>query len=142
MQVLNLIQELLPHVAALNLLSTNMHQATGPLEGVGGHQDFQGCFQSSSSSSTTSHHYAWVESDHPYKPASVSNYRCVWLVLTSRMFCWLNECYSFANKMVSLREREREHMCFWGMLYKQRILKSNYKPILSSTTFISTLWVV
>jgi len=75
-QVLNLIQELLPHVAALNLLSTNMHQAAGSLDGVGGHQDFQGCFQSSSSS-TTSHHYAWVESDHPYKPASVSNYRCV-----------------------------------------------------------------
>jgi E3 ubiquitin-protein ligase MYCBP2 len=32
-----------------------------------------------SATSTTSHHYAWVESDHPYKPATVSNYRCVWL---------------------------------------------------------------
>ncbi|PNF26946.1 hypothetical protein B7P43_G12700 [Cryptotermes secundus] len=72
-QVLNLIQELLPHVAALNSLSSNMHQSTGSLDSVGG-QDSQGYFQPSSTN-TTSHHYAWVESDHPYKPATVSNYR-------------------------------------------------------------------
>jgi E3 ubiquitin-protein ligase MYCBP2 len=76
-QVLNLIQELLPHVAALNLLSSNMHQSTGSIDSVGG-QDSQGYLQPSTTS-TTSHHYAWVESDHPYKPATVSNYRSVWL---------------------------------------------------------------
>jgi len=26
---------------------------------------------------TTSHHYAWVESDHPYKAATVSNYKYI-----------------------------------------------------------------
>lgn len=53
--VLHLIQELLPHVAALNLL-----EGVNPDEPV---------------KPTTSNHYAWVESEHPYKPASVSNYR-------------------------------------------------------------------
>ncbi|XP_017786826.1 PREDICTED: E3 ubiquitin-protein ligase MYCBP2-like isoform X2 [Nicrophorus vespilloides] len=52
-QILNLIQEMLPHVAALNLLSSGGDDLT----------------------TTTSHHYTWVQSDHPYKPATVSNYR-------------------------------------------------------------------
>ncbi|XP_034942184.1 E3 ubiquitin-protein ligase MYCBP2-like [Chelonus insularis] len=65
-QVLTLIQEMLPHVAGLNLLSAmGMSQVS----------------QDSESQShfvppvTTSHHYTWLESDHPYKPATVSNYK-------------------------------------------------------------------
>ncbi|XP_076065953.1 MYC binding protein highwire isoform X3 [Oratosquilla oratoria] len=60
--VLGLIQEILPHVAALNnlILATQKNAVTETIEGC---------------HTTTSHHYAWVESDHPYKPATVSNYR-------------------------------------------------------------------
>jgi len=48
--VLSLIHELLPHTAALNLL----HEHPQP---------------------QCSQHYAWVESEHPYRPATVSSYR-------------------------------------------------------------------
>ncbi|RZF32322.1 hypothetical protein LSTR_LSTR001786 [Laodelphax striatellus] len=68
-QVLGLIQDLLPHVAALNLLGGG-----GSLARSSSTVDSAGCHDPSS---TTSHYYAWVESDHPYKPASVSNYRVV-----------------------------------------------------------------
>ncbi|XP_037787011.1 E3 ubiquitin-protein ligase MYCBP2-like isoform X1 [Penaeus monodon] len=60
--VLGLIQEILPHVAALNNLSLVTQQTAIP-------ETIEGCH------TTTSHHYAWVESDHPYKPATVANYR-------------------------------------------------------------------
>lgn len=76
--MLNLIQELLPHVSALNLLSCGMGQSTSSVDSVTCHDAVN---------TTTSHHYAWVESDHPYKPATVSNYRynvckvisCMWV---------------------------------------------------------------
>lgn len=65
-QVLNLIQDMLPHVAALNLLS-NGNEQLGPTI----YQDsFEGGFIN-----TTSQHYTWVQSDHPYKASSVYNYR-------------------------------------------------------------------
>ncbi|KAK4298747.1 hypothetical protein Pmani_028926 [Petrolisthes manimaculis] len=60
--VLGLIQEILPHVAALNNLSLVTQQTAIP-------ETMEDCH------TTTSHHYAWVESDHPYKPAAVANYR-------------------------------------------------------------------
>lgn len=62
--MLGLLQELLPHVSALNLLQ---HELLHP-----------SCSEDNSSDTTTvtsSNHRAWVESDHPYKPATVSNYR-------------------------------------------------------------------
>ncbi|XP_063236464.1 E3 ubiquitin-protein ligase MYCBP2 isoform X2 [Bacillus rossius redtenbacheri] len=67
-QVLGLIQELLPHVAALNSLAPPMHRSAGSSDSLPDHQ-------APCTTTTTSHHYAWVESDHPYKPATVSNYR-------------------------------------------------------------------
>ncbi|CAK9797457.1 E3 ubiquitin-protein ligase MYCBP2 [Anthophora quadrimaculata] len=63
-QVLTLIQEMLPHVAALNLLSISSESISQP--------DTQ---THVSTPVTTSHHYTWLESDHPYKPATVSHYR-------------------------------------------------------------------
>lgn len=67
MQIINLIQEMLPHVAALNLLaSTNQTNATMIVSG----NEFP-----DSLANTTSQHYTWVQSEHPYKPATVSNYR-------------------------------------------------------------------
>lgn len=62
--VLGLIQEILPHVAALNNLSLVTQQTAIP-------ETMEDCH------TTTSHHYAWVESDHPYRPAAVANFRFV-----------------------------------------------------------------
>lgn len=65
-QILTLIQEMLPHVAALNLLST-----------MGTSQISQDSETQSHFAPpvTTSHHYTWLESEHPYKPATVSYYK-------------------------------------------------------------------
>lgn len=64
-QVLNLIQDMLPHVAALNLMSGGSDSSLT----CQGYQDsFEGV-------NTTSQHYTWVQSDHPYKAAGVYNYR-------------------------------------------------------------------
>ncbi|KAG7189524.1 hypothetical protein KM043_017215 [Ampulex compressa] len=65
-QVLTLIQEMLPHVAALNLLSTM------GISQVSQDSEAQSRFLPPV---TTSHHYAWLESDHPYKSAAVSHYK-------------------------------------------------------------------
>ncbi|KAK9309341.1 hypothetical protein QLX08_000965 [Tetragonisca angustula] len=65
-QILTLIQETLPHVAALNLLSTMGSSEISQDSELQSHV---------STPTTTSHHYTWLESDHPYKPATVSHYR-------------------------------------------------------------------
>lgn len=65
-QILTLIQEMLPHVAALNLLSTMGSSEISQDNEVQAHIP---------TPITTSHHYTWLESDHPYKPATVSHYR-------------------------------------------------------------------
>ncbi|CAB0004105.1 unnamed protein product, partial [Nesidiocoris tenuis] len=64
-QVLGLLQELLPHVSALNLEQLEILQsvlAENP---------------SDAPTNTTSIHKSWVESNHPYQPATVSNHRVV-----------------------------------------------------------------
>nr|XP_049693135.1 E3 ubiquitin-protein ligase MYCBP2 isoform X3 [Helicoverpa armigera] len=61
-KLLEQIHALLPHVAALNLL------LPGPEE-----------------ASTTGHYYTWLESDHPYKQATVTNMR----VLFPRSVSWV-----------------------------------------------------
>lgn len=55
---------MLPHVAALNLLS-------GP-SSVSQDNEMQMHF---TSPITTSTHYTWLESEHPYKPATVTQYK-------------------------------------------------------------------
>jgi len=80
--VLELINKLLPAVTSINLYSANKLDVT--------HKDLSdkldgskqlGKFKSSKTEirdfkcTTTSHHYAWVESDHPYTAATVSNYK-------------------------------------------------------------------
>lgn len=74
--MLTLIQEMLPHVTALNLTSAlkssqiSLHQ-----------QDNESSVQQlgiphfSTPVTTTSHYYTWLESEHPYKPATVTYYR-------------------------------------------------------------------
>lgn len=54
-QILEIIHKLLPHVAAINLLIPQADEATATI--------------------TTGNYYTWVESDHPYKPATVTNMR-------------------------------------------------------------------
>lgn len=65
--MLSFIQELLPHVSALNLLSFNQKGLAGS-RGI--NQDLPDV-----KTTTTSNHCTWVESEHPYKAASVANYR-------------------------------------------------------------------
>ncbi|CAH0546546.1 unnamed protein product [Brassicogethes aeneus] len=65
--ILNLIQELLPHVAALNLVNHNTKSSIS--SSILTYQDLE--FKTN----TTSNHYTWVQSDHPYKPATVYNFR-------------------------------------------------------------------
>lgn len=55
-QILEMIQALLPHVSAVNLLVPS-NEEPAP--------------------ATTPHYYTWVESEHPYKQAAVSNMRWV-----------------------------------------------------------------
>lgn len=52
-KILEMIHKLLPHVAAMNLLVPSVEE----------------------SSTTTGHYYTWLESDHPYKQATVTNMR-------------------------------------------------------------------
>lgn len=75
MKILSLIREILPHTAAINRLNV----ACGHSSAHAGHllKDNHFSVESSSGTGSTSGHchYAIVESDHPYKPASVSNYK-------------------------------------------------------------------
>ncbi|XP_054723026.1 E3 ubiquitin-protein ligase MYCBP2-like [Uloborus diversus] len=76
-QVLSMVQDLLPLVASLNKKCPKTSEKTSD-------HDSERC---DSNLCTTSNHYAIVESDHPYRPASVASYRvtfpsCVqWLSL-------------------------------------------------------------
>lgn len=63
-QVLSLIQEMLPHIAALNLLAGSSQ--------ISEDSEIQMPF---TSPITTSTYYTWLESEHPYKPATVSHYK-------------------------------------------------------------------
>ena len=63
-QVLSLVQDLLPSVASLN--NKSARPSSGLLSpGKGPDPELP------------APHYAWVESDHPYKPAGLANYRVV-----------------------------------------------------------------
>ncbi|XP_043660407.1 E3 ubiquitin-protein ligase highwire [Drosophila teissieri] len=83
-QILGLIKEILPHIAALNQLHVSKDQRQPEPALFATQTSGSG---NSNSSSTTSNHYCVVESDHPYKSASISSYRvefppCVqWLTI-------------------------------------------------------------
>ena len=77
---LSLVQEILPPICAINSaladgssqedLSSNTGNGNGHAQnGVG------------SDASTTSQHYAIIESDHPYKPAAVANFKVIIICL-------------------------------------------------------------
>uniref|UniRef100_A0ABM0LXG7 Probable E3 ubiquitin-protein ligase MYCBP2 n=1 Tax=Saccoglossus kowalevskii TaxID=10224 RepID=A0ABM0LXG7_SACKO len=73
-QVLSLIEEILPSVAGVNLHSAP--QPTSPSSVLSGQQsDCSTLSPTDSHAITTSTHYAIVESEHPYKPASVTSYK-------------------------------------------------------------------
>lgn len=87
-QILNLIRDLMPHVAALNKLSMAKLQANGRGDGKDGwNMKSSGCVEpciademvnsdvlNISNLNTTSNHYCVVESEHPYKSASITNF--------------------------------------------------------------------
>ncbi|KAL6484777.1 hypothetical protein MHYP_G00068220 [Metynnis hypsauchen] len=71
-EVFGLVQELLPAVSALNQKyappAFNPNQSTDSTTGNQPEQGLSAC--------TTSSHYAVIESDHPYKQAGVTHYKC------------------------------------------------------------------
>ena len=67
-QVLSLVQDLLPPVSELN----NEAQKSSLRIGAGIPE-----------SDLPSPHYAWVESEHPYKPAGLWNYKVKAIFMTS-----------------------------------------------------------
>ena len=69
MQVLGLVQEILPPIAQLN---SQLCQQVAPASPT---LPLEGSLETSVEANTTSQHYAIVESDHPYKPATVANYK-------------------------------------------------------------------
>lgn len=76
-EVFVLVQDLLPAVSALNQKyappTFNPNQSTDSTTGNQPEQGLSAC--------TTSNHYSVIESDHPYKQASVTQYRVsYWLV--------------------------------------------------------------
>ncbi|CAI9731993.1 E3 ubiquitin-protein ligase MYCBP2-like [Octopus vulgaris] len=81
-QILGLIHDVLPAVVALN--SQNV------LTSYAGHQDGM---LSESDTCGTNQHYCLIESDHPYKPATVANYKVCfpstvrWMVLEFDVQC-------------------------------------------------------
>ena len=75
-QVLDLLKDLLPPVASIN------QQFAPPTPPV--NQSTDSCNGQSAAdihTITTSMHYAVVECDHPYKPATVANYKVTTLLL-------------------------------------------------------------
>lgn len=71
-QVLSMVQELLPPVGELN---THLSGQPALLPSPTSIERGEAGSSSHSDVNTTSEHYAVVESDHPYKPATVTNYR-------------------------------------------------------------------
>lgn len=70
-EVFVLVQDLLPAVSALNQKyappTFNPNQSTDSTTGNQPEQGLSAC--------TTSNHYSVIESDHPYKQASITQYR-------------------------------------------------------------------
>lgn len=67
-----MIKEILPHVAALNLMEMpNINKCSMSLNSSSMSDVLD------DKNNTTSRHYTLVESDHPYKASTVTNYRQV-----------------------------------------------------------------
>lgn len=77
--VLSLIREILPHVSALNKVTAVEDDA--PSSGSGDCDESIGAINAPSNQMktnnlvTTSNHYCIVESEHPYKASTITNYR-------------------------------------------------------------------
>ena len=75
-QVLSFIQEILPSVASLqNLYLLNQDNNSSSEENIEAATADTVAEVEKMDWEAASQHYAWVESDHPYKPASVNIYR-------------------------------------------------------------------
>ena len=72
-QVLSLIQDMLPSVASLNNLAAQ-NVANGDAA-ANSDDEMDNAGNQTVISPPSTPHYAWVESEHPYKPASVNTYR-------------------------------------------------------------------
>ncbi|XP_056648043.1 E3 ubiquitin-protein ligase MYCBP2 isoform X1 [Diorhabda sublineata] len=131
--ILNLIQELLPHVAALNLMGTSSvtMKSASTLSSSSNHDSLDHKIE------TTSHHYTLVESEHPYKPATVSNYRVLfpdsvkWMSLefdpacstvqpedSLQLFVPALDFQKDKNQVMYVEDGDSPPMPYWPVLHK------------------------
>ncbi|XP_030378381.1 E3 ubiquitin-protein ligase highwire [Scaptodrosophila lebanonensis] len=111
-QILGLIKDILPHIAALNQMCVSKEQrpvlSAAPLQApsLSLRPDASG---SPSQSTTTSNHYCVVESEHPYRSASISCYRvefppCVqWLTIEFDAQCGTAQLEDYLLLSIPLR---------------------------------------
>lgn len=77
MQILNLVQEILPLISTLNMVFTPKTSLPSPTTFLNNAQSGSDAAMMGGlnipDGNTTSQHYAIIESEHPYKPATVTN---------------------------------------------------------------------
>ncbi|XP_012285925.1 E3 ubiquitin-protein ligase MYCBP2 [Orussus abietinus] len=130
-QVLTLIQEMLPHVSALNLLAAMGNSQTSQDGEIPPHQ---------SSPVTTSNYYTWLESDHPYKPASVSHYKVTfpetvkWLTVEFTPECGTSQLEDYLQMYIPnvtssgarIASASEDNPTHWPVLCKLSSVKSQW----------------
>ncbi|XP_035719406.1 E3 ubiquitin-protein ligase MYCBP2-like isoform X2 [Vespa mandarinia] len=133
-QILTLIQEMLPHVAALNLLSI---MGTSQLS-----QDSE-TQPHFTPPITTSHHYTWLESDHPYKPSAVSHYKVnfpesvKWLTIEFTSDCgtsqpedylqlYIPKVITYATAGTHGNTVSEDTLLYWPVLHKMSNVQSQW----------------
>nr|XP_032288913.1 E3 ubiquitin-protein ligase highwire [Drosophila virilis] len=117
-QILGLIKEILPHIAALNQLHVSKEQRTEqPLLRPEPTTTATSSSSSSSNSTTTSNHYCIVESEHPYRSASISCYRvefppCVqWLTIEFDAQCGTAQLEDYLLLSIPMRPAAATQPC-------------------------------
>lgn len=121
-QILGLIKDILPHIAALNQLHIAKESNLAPLRNIQRLNSNESrkrleLEEQINISTTTSNHYCIVESDHPYRSASISCYRvefpsCVqWMTLEFDPQCGTAQLEDYLTISIPLRSSLVEQTC-------------------------------
>lgn len=116
-QILGLIKEILPHIAALNQLHVSKEQRTEQPLLRPEPTTTATSNSSSNNSTTTSNHYCIVESEHPYRSASISCYRvefppCVqWLTIEFDAQCGTAQLEDYLLLSIPMRPAAATQPC-------------------------------
>lgn len=132
MQVLSLVQEVLPPIAQLN---SQLCQQIAPPASPTAVIPLEGSMEGSSQFevNTTSQHYAIVESDHPYKPATVANYKVTfpgqvkWMSLEFDPACGTAQVEDSLQLYIPT-QRSNAAGLFWNSSYNPPVPHTPPKP--------------